>query len=237
MKQLLLLSNSTNPGEGYLEYPKESIRNFLGSDVKKVLFVPYAAVTISFDAYLDSVKVALSSLEIEIEGIHMSKDPKLAISQADAIFVGGGNSFALLKELQKNDLVKTIFDNVMDGTPFIGWSAGSNLACPSIRTTNDMPIVEPQSFEGLGLIPFQINPHYTNAKIPNHGGESRDLRIAEFLVKNQGMKVVGLPEGNILKVEGSRISLIGKGPITLFSYGNEPENLTSLDQLQGLVSN
>ena len=197
--------------------------------------MPYAAVTLSYDTYLESVKKALSNLEIEIAGIHNMPDPKIAVSEAEAIFVGGGNSFALLNELQRKDLLKNIFESVMAGAPFVGWSAGSNIACPTIRTTNDMPIVEPRSFDALGLIPFQINPHYTNETIPNHGGESRDLRIAEFLVKNKGTKVIGLPEGNILKVEGSRIELLGSGPFTLFSYGIKPETHNSFDRLQGLL--
>jgi dipeptidase E len=138
------------------------------------------------------------------------------------VFVGGGNTFRLLKVLQDSELFPLLRDRVLAGMPYLGASAGVNLACPTIRTTNDMPIVEPASLDALGLIPFQINPHFTDAVIPNHGGETRSERLAEFLELNRSMPVLALREGTALQVEGQRMSLLGGQPGRAFLYGREP---------------
>ena len=196
--RLLLLSNSTNFGEEYLGYPRKEIQRFLGDSIKEVLFIPYAGVTISYDEYTSRVKKVFEELGYSLNGIHTCNDHIQAVADAEAIAIGGGNTFELLNQLYRKQLVDPIKVKVHAGTPFMGWSAGSNMTCPTIMTTNDMPISEPPSFTALDLIPFQINPHYTEGKIPNHGGESRNMRIEEFLEINRDMIVVGLPEGMII---------------------------------------
>lgn len=233
-KRLLLISNSTNYGEKYLEYPKGEIKRFLGTNVKKVLFIPFAGVTMTYDEYQTKVANVFNELGYEVESVHNTDTPIEAVVKAEAIVVGGGNTFHLLDELKKWGLEQPIRERVANGTPYIGWSAGSNLACPSIKTTNDMPIVEPNNFCALNLIPFQINPHYTDAMPPNHGGESREQRLNEFLEANREIYVVGLKEGTMLLVEGEKMQLIGKNPMRLFKHGEairEFDKNTSLDFL------
>ena len=157
--RLLLISNSTNPGEAYLGYPKNNIKEFLTEVTGKVIFIPYAAVTFSYDEYEAKVSKRFNEMGIEIISIHHFEDRKAAVENASAIVVGGGNTWQLLKLLKDNDLVGIIRKKVLSGIPYVGWSAGSNVACPTIRTTNDMPVAEPGSFAAFNLIPFQINPH------------------------------------------------------------------------------
>lgn len=225
-RRLLLLSNSTNFGEPFLQYPKAHIQEFLGSKVSQLLFIPYAAVGFSYDLYASKVNEALSSIGVKVESIHTHPNPVDAVMNAQAIAVGGGNTFELLNLLYKNQLIEPIRSRVESGMPYIGWSAGSNVASPTIKTTNDMPISEPPSFEALNLIPFQLNPHYTEEKIPNHGGEGRKDRINEFIVLNP-QTVVGIAEGNLLEVNGSDITLIGPDDIKVFKGGQE---ITSYDR-------
>jgi len=149
--------------------------------------------------------------------------------------VGGGNTFQLTKLVQDHQLLDPIKEAVQKGMPYIGWSAGSNLSCPTIMTTNDMPIVEPASFTGLDLIPFQLNPHYTEATIPNHGGESRDMRISEFISVNKDKIVVGLPEGSLLRREGDQLSFIGKGQCRLFQHGHAVRLFSAGEDLSWLL--
>ncbi len=238
MSKLLLISNSTNYGEEYLGHPRVEIAKFLGSDIKKVLFIPFAAVSFSYDAYLEKVGKVFNELGYEVESIHKAAEPISAIMNAEAIIVGGGNTFHLLHVLQTSGMMQPIFERVHSGTPYIGWSAGANLACPTIKTTNDMPVIEPESFEALNLVPFQINPHYTDAMPENHGGETREQRILEFLEVNKDIYVVGLKEGTMLLVEGSRTKLVGKKPMRLFKYGKpilEHESSANLDFLMSEV--
>ena len=157
--RLLLISNSTNAGEEYLDYPKEEIGRFLGEKSVKALFIPYAAVTFSFSDYEKKVQNRFREVGHDIESIHNYSDPVKAIEEAEAIVVGGGNTWQLLKIIIDNRLIEPVRNKVFEGTPYIGWSAGSNMACPTIRTTNDMPILEPGAFNAFSLIPFQINPH------------------------------------------------------------------------------
>lgn len=235
-KRLLLLSNSTNPGESYLGWPKSHIKDFLGTTVKNVLFIPYAGVTISYDDYSTSVANQFNSLEYQVDSIHKIDTKNEFIQDYDAIVIGGGNTFQLTSLLQNNNLMGPIKQAVENGIPFIGWSAGSNITCPTIMTTNDMPIIEPQSFDALDLIPFQINPHYTEATIPNHGGESRNMRIKEFLSVNQDRNVVGIPEGSLLRLEGPQLFFIGKGTCKVFSHGKSDLSYKDGDDLSWLLN-
>ena len=226
MKKLLLISNSTNAGEAYLGWPRNDIKNFLNTnEVSRVLFVPYAGVSVAYDAYTTKVADVFKELGVEIYGIHNEADPVKAVKEAEAIAVGGGNTFHLLYMLHKLKLVNAIREQALKGVPYMGWSAGSNVACPSLKTTNDMPIIEPASFDCTALVPFQINPHYLDAHPDGHGGETREQRIEEFLKVNQQIYVVGLREATLLLVEGDKISLIGKRPMRVFKYGEEPKEI------------
>lgn len=220
--RLLLLSNSTNYGSTFLGHAGDTIRAFFGGDVGEVLFVPYAAVRFSFDAFADKVAERFGPLGYGVRPIHREADPVAAVERADAIAVGGGNTFQLLLRLYEGALLDPIRARVRAGMPYAGWSAGSNVACPTIRTTNDMPIVEPPSLDALGLVPFQINPHYTDAAIPNHGGETRSERLLEFIAANPGMPVVGLREGTTIRVDGARMTLLGERPAIVFLAGRDP---------------
>lgn len=230
MKNLLLISNSTNPGEEYLGWPRQYIKDFMDkSGVKKVLFVPYAGVGLSdesleksFDLYEEKVKNVYDELGYEVYSIHKEKDPVKAVEEASAIAVGGGNTFYLVYMLHKLNLVNIISEKVKQGMYYMGWSAGANVACPTLRTTNDMPIIEPASFDCFDLIPFQINPHYLHGNPPGHGGETRQQRIEEFLVINREMTVVGLREASLLHIEGDFVKLLGKNSMRLFRFGVEP---------------
>lgn len=221
--QLLLLSNSTLPGEAYLSWPRKHIDNFTGCKSLKTLFIPYAGVTITYDAYTAAVQKALPYLQVE--GIHNSPHPHSSLDNAELIIAGGGNTFMLFKILHEKGLMLPLRERIMGGIPFIGWSAGSNLACPGLYTTNDMPIAEPPSFAGLQLISFQINPHFTDAVLSGHGGETRQQRIAEFLSANQNRTVIGLVEGSLISVESDRYILKGRNGSLLFKHDGRPVEL------------
>ena len=233
--RLLLISNSTNPGEPYLNYPKQNIKEFLGKHTVKALFIPYAAVTFSYDDYEIKVKERFNEIGHNIVSIHHFPDPVKAINDASAIVVGGGNTWKLLKTIRENRLIDPVRNKVKSGTPYIGWSAGSNMACPTIRTTNDMPVVEPDSFEAFNLIGFQINPHYLDANPAGHAGETREQRIEEFIEINPGIRVVGLREGSMLLLENKKLRLIGSRPLRIFKKGTTPVELSSEDDLSFLL--
>jgi len=233
--RLLLISNSTNPGEPYLDYPKNNIKSFLGNKPVKALFIPYAAVTFSFDTYEQKVEERFMEIGHEIVSIHRFPDPLKAVKEASAIVVGGGNTWKLLKMIRDNKLIEAVREKVISGTPYIGWSAGSNMACPTIRTTNDMPVVEPDSFSAFNLIPFQINPHYLDANPAGHAGETREQRIEEFIEANHGLYVAGLREGCMLLREDEKLSLTGTKTIRIFKNGTTPVELTSNDDLSFLL--
>lgn len=220
---LLLISNSTNPGEEYLGWPRQEIKSYLDArQVKRVLFIPFAAVTFSYDLYEEKVNSVFQTLGFEAYSIHKEKDPIKAVEEAEAIAVGGGNTFHLVREMQKLGLMTAIKERVLQGIPYMGWSAGSNVACPTLRTTNDMPIVEPESFNCMGLIPFQINPHYLDAHPENHGGETREQRIEEFIAANKDVYVAGLREATLLLYEDGKLSLRGRHSLRVFKYGETP---------------
>jgi len=219
--RVLLVSNSTNAGEEYLGWPKQDIADFLGKDVKRVLFIPYAGVTMTYDEYEKKVQDKLGPYGYQIDSIHKYEEKRKAITEADAIMIGGGNTFHLLRAIQQLELVEYLRMKVLEGTPYVGWSAGSNVTCPTICTTNDMPIVEPLSFSALNLVRFQINPHYLDAHPDGHGGETREERIGEFLVANPDDYVVGLREGCYIKIENGDVGLYGKKSMRVFKNGEE----------------
>jgi dipeptidase E len=233
--RLLLISNSTNPGEKYLDYPKNNIKEFLGSSPARALFIPYAAVTFSYDDYEQKVSERFREIGHDIISVHRFSNPVESIKNAGAIVVGGGNTWKLLRLLKENGLIDIVREKVLAGIPYIGWSAGSNVACPTIRTTNDMPITEPGSFSAFNLVPFQINPHYLDANPAGHAGETREQRIEEFLEMNQGVYVAGLRESTMLLVENTKVSLIGPRNIRIFLKGTIPVELGPEDDLSFLL--
>lgn len=235
-KRLFLLSNGS---ELVGEHPNEDVvgalRDFLGEGVRRLLLIPYASVIRTYDESAALARSRLAPLGYEIESVHESHDPRAAVALAEAIVIHGGNTFRLLSELHENNLLGAIRARVEAGTPYVGWSAGANVACPTIRTTNDMPVVEPQSFAALTLVPFQINPHYTERALDGHHGETRDERIAEFVHLNPGVYVVGLREGTTLRVEDSNVRLVGDKPARVFLQGRAPFEVSPHDSLQFLL--
>lgn len=206
MKILMLSSSKVGDG-GYLESAKEMIVDHL-KGISDVLFIPFAGVTVGWDDYTDAVCKALP--ELQVKSIHQYEEPKQAIIEAKAILVGGGNTFNLLNQLYQQDLIGNLKAKVASGMPYIGWSAGSNICGHSIRTTNDMPIIEPPSFDALSFVPFQLNPHYSDYHPPGFNGETRAQRIAEFCVLNPQMPVIGIREGTALQRIDNSLTLLGK---------------------------
>ena len=190
-----------------------------------MLFVPFAAVMRPEAEYWEKVRKQFGPLGYEGESLHEASDARAAVEGADAIAVGGGNTFKLLRAVYEAGVVELVRERVEAGMPYVGWSAGSNLACPTIRTTNDMPIVEPPTFEALNLVPFQINPHYTDYHPPGHMGETRDERLGEFVHVNPGVRVIGIREGTMLRVEGDDIKLLGGKPARYFIKGEAPRDV------------
>ncbi len=220
--RVLLLSTSTLHGGGYMDYAEGEIRDFLGP-VKRVVFVPFALHNCS--AYAGRVRSRFVQWGYACDSLHEASDPRAAISAAEAIFIGGGNTFRLLKTLQDLDLLGVIRERVFSGMPYMGSSAGSNVAGPTIKTTNDMPIVEPSSFEALGLVPFQINPHYLDPDPGStHMGETREERILQFLEEND-TPVIGLREGALLRCETGSCVLKGAAGARLFRHRVAPLEL------------
>jgi dipeptidase E len=236
-RRLLLLSNGSELiGRNPTEFSHNALRDFLGASVKRVLFVPFAAVVSTEDEYLARVRRNFGPLGYEAESLHHADDARAAVERADAIAVGGGNTFHLLRGLYRAGVVELIRERVASGTPYVGWSAGSNVACPTIRTTNDMPIVEPPTLDALGLVPFQINPHYTDFHPPGHMGETRDERLKEFAHANPGVRVIGIREGTMLRVEGDEITLVGDKPARYFIKGEEPRDIAPEESFSFLLS-
>lgn len=233
--RLLLLSNSRNFGGEYLGHAEGLIKDFLGPAVKTVLFVPFASVRVAWSDFAYLVGRKLGELGYRLEPVHAFPEPAEAVARAEAIVVGGGNTFHLLKLLHDTGLIAAIRTRAAEGIPYVGWSAGANVAGLSIRTTNDMPIVQPRSFEALSLVPFQINPHYTDAVIPEHAGETRAERLLEFVAANPGVPVVGLREGSILRLEGGKLELLGPKPARLFVSGRDPAEYQPGPSLQFLM--
>jgi dipeptidase E len=235
-RRLLLLSNGSElVGEHPTDFARDSVRAFFGGSVRRVLFVPFAAVVRTEDEYAARVRRLFVPLGYEVESLHEASDARSAVEGADAFAVGGGNTFKLLRGLYEAGVVEHLRARVEAGVPYVGWSAGSNVACPTIRTTNDMPIVEPPTLRALGLVPFQINPHYTDAHIEGHMGETRDERLAEFVHMNPGVRVIGLREGTMLRVEGADARLVGGKPARLFLKGEEPRDIAPEESFSFLL--
>ncbi|MGD2034311.1 MAG: dipeptidase PepE [Bacteroidales bacterium] len=233
--RLLLFSNSTNAGEEYLRYTLPFIKTFLKETPKDGLFIPFAGISIGYDSYADLVRAGLGHINLTIQSVHRMENMVQAVHDARFIVVGGGNTFFLLKEMQNHNLLTVIREKIMAGTPYIGWSAGSNLACPTIKTTNDMPIVEPDNFNALNLIPFQINPHYTDLIVKGHAGETRDMRINEFILANKDQYVAGLREGSAFRIEKQKIHLLGEKKCKIFRYGKKPFEMSLGEDFQFLM--
>ncbi len=235
MKRLLLLSNSTMAGQPYLEYPKEDIKQFLGNKKVTALFLPFAAVAFSWDEYESRVKERFLEIGHDVISIHRFPDAAQAVRDAEAIVVGGGNTWNLLYHVHSLDLIEPVREKVLFGTKYIGWSAGANVACPTIMTTNDMPIVDPKGFHAFNLVPFQINPHYLDANPEGHGGETREERILEFTAVNRDVYVAGLREGCMFYVNGSEMRIKGIRTLRLFKYGAEPREMRTDDDLSFML--
>ncbi len=233
--KLLLLSNSTNPGEDFLQWAEKDIQKFYEGKVKSALFFPYAAVTISYDEYVGKVKQKFAQFGVDVVSVHEVDNRKKAVENAESYIMGGGNTFRLLKILQQFMLIDLLRYQVnRKGIPYLGWSAGANVVCPTISTTNDMPIVEPDTFTAINLVQFQINPHYTGKTIPGHGGESRDDRIREFLVMDPETAVIGMPEGSLLEINDFDIEYRGKANACLFEHGAETKEIVPGSDLSHL---
>ncbi|WP_353942272.1 dipeptidase PepE [Streptomyces sp. HUAS MG91] len=229
---LLLLSNSTQYGQGYLAHALDAVTGFLPAKAR-LAFVPYALA--DHDAYTAKVRGALEGAGIEVRGVHEGGDPLAQLASADAVFIGGGNSFRLLSALYRTGLRDALIKAVGDGLPYMGASAGTNMAAPTLRTTNDMPIVQPPSFETLGLVPFQINPHYLDPDPSStHKGETREERLTEFLEEND-VPVLGLREGSWLRVEGERATVLGERAARLFRRGAAPQELPTGSDVSQLL--
>jgi len=217
--RLLLISNSTNYDSGYLDHAANEIQEFLGS-IKNVTFIPYALH--DQEAYAERAIARFEILGYQMQSIHHSTNPRLTIEQAEAVFIGGGNTFRLLNELYTQDLLDAIRQRVAEGMPYIGSSAGSNIAGPTIKTTNDMPIVQPPSFNALNLVSFQINPHFLDPDSSStHMGETREQRLVQFLEEND-TTVVALREGTMVRVENETTTLKGTSGARIFRKGKSP---------------
>ena len=230
--RILLISNSTVYGRGYLDHVETEIKQILGG-IRRVLFFPFALF--DRDSYAAKAAERFAAMGYSIDSAHSAKDLPAAVEAAEAIFIGGGNTFRLLKALQDFDLLEPIRRKVSNGAPYIGSSAGSNVAGPTIRTTKDMPIVQPRSFDSLGLVPFQISPHFQDPD-PNstHMGETQEERILQFLEENE-TPVVGIREGAWLVCENGHVTLNGSTGARIFRRGHEPLEANLGDEIANFV--
>ncbi len=234
-RRILLFSTSTVHGSGFLEYCTGEIADHFERR-GKILFIPYASPGgISHGAYTERVARRFDEIGIAVEGIHESPDPVVAVRDADGLFIGGGNTFLLLRELYRMNVLAPIRDRVYRGMPYMGSSAGSNVAGRTIGTTNDMPIVHTPSFEALGIVPFNLNPHYLDPDPGStHMGETRQTRIQEFHVQN-AEPVIGLREGAWLRIDGAVMRLEGRGGARLFRRGEDPVELAAGSDLSEML--
>jgi dipeptidase E len=232
MRHLLLISTSTVFGTRYLEHAQDELRRLL-SGVSRVLFIPHALK--DRQGYAARARQAFAEIGLELDSLHEAEDPARAVDEAEAVFCGGGNTFRLLAAIDELGVLPQIRARALEGMPYAGASAGSNLACPTIKTTNDMPIVQPRSFDALALVPFQINPHYLDS-VPGSRqmGETRETRIREFHEEN-ATSVVGLREGAMLRVEGTSVTLVGRAGARVFRQGEEPVEVVPVASIGSLV--
>ena len=232
-RRLLLISTSTVHGTAFLEHAFEELRDFLGR-TSRVLFLPYALK--DHQAYTARVRAVFESIGFRLDSLHEAPSPADALERAEAVFTGGGNTFRLLQTLYHLDLVHILRRRALEGMFYSGASAGSNLACPTIRTTNDMPIVEPPTLDALGLVSFQINPHYVDPDPGStHMGETRETRIREFHEEN-ATPVVGLREGAMLRVDGDAVLLKGIAGVRIFRRGQEPIEILPVARLEPFLN-
>ena len=218
-RRLLLLSTARDSNGVFLLNASTAIRSLLGESIRSALLIPYSGVTITPQHYLQRAAVPFAKLGYTLHSIVDASDPARAVLEAEAIVVGGGNTFQLLTALYERELIDVIRARVLTGVPYLGWSAGAVITAPTIGTTNDMPIVEPPSLRALNLIPFQINAHYTDFHQPGHQGETRAERLEEYIAVNQTTRVLGLREGCSLRITDDEISLNGLGTAPVFSFG------------------
>jgi dipeptidase E len=232
MKNIIIASTSTLHNGQYLDYLLPEIQLFFGH-CSEIIFIPYARPSgISHDDYTKKVAQVFGKISIAVKGIHEFKNPIEAIEKAQGIFTGGGNTFLLVSQLYENNLVETLKKAVLNGTPYLGTSAGSNICGVTMSTTNDMPIVYPPSFTTLGWVPFNINPHYLDpVEGSTHMGETRETRILEFLQLN-AEPVIGLREGSWLEVKGDSIILKGALTARVFKRNETPYEVTPETELK-----
>lgn len=229
--RILAFSSSRVGNSGYLEAAAPIIKKFLGDAILDIAFIPFASVG-SYDEYFENVSKALAGLNYNIQLV-LPDNAKAVLAKCGVIMVGGGNTFKLLDEIYRCQILDVIRDKVNKGTPYIGWSAGANITGPTIGTTNDMPIVEPKSFNALGMFPFQINPHYFNQPIVGHNGETRDQRLTEFIIMNPGNPIVCLPEGTALLFDAGNLKLIGETSAILLQQEEPSDAIVRKEILVG----
>ncbi|SHF78984.1 dipeptidase PepE [Flavobacterium defluvii] len=234
MKSIIIASTSTLHGGSYLEYLLPTLEVHF-KNCKTVLFIPYARPGgISHEEYTQKAAEAFASINITLQGIHEFESPEKAIQNAEGFFTGGGNTFLLVTQLYRNNIMQLLSEKVKNGTPYLGTSAGSNICGLSMQTTNDMPIIYPPSFQTLGLIPFNLNPHYLDPDVNSqHMGETRETRIKEFHAFNT-IPVLGLREGSWLEVKGNKVVLKGALKARLFKQNQTPEELEPESDLSDL---
>mmetsp|Transcript_17401 Transcript_17401/g.30669 ORF Transcript_17401/g.30669 Transcript_17401/m.30669 type:complete len:238 (-) Transcript_17401:35-748(-) len=234
--QLLLLSSSRADGTGYLEHALTMLKALVKPNTRW-LFIPYAGVSISYDDYHSKVKEALGDLDCQIDSAHQLDEPAAELDNYDGVLVGGGNTFHLLHELYRFKLIEAIQTQYKKGMHYIGWSAGSNVASLSIRTTNDMPIIEPPSFTALQLVPFQLNPHYIDYHPPGHHGETRQQRLEEFTKVDPATPILAIQEGTALHVENGTMKLLGNKEGFLFHGETQKQEFAAGSDLSHWLSN
>lgn len=235
-RNLLIVSTSTVHGKPYLSYLTDEIKaHFQG--VTEIVFIPFARPSgLSWDAYTEVARKYFEGIGISVKGIHEFENRKKAIENAQGVFTGGGNTFVLLKEVWESEIMETLRQKITDGLPYMGTSAGSNITGQNVKNTNDMPIVYPPTFEAIGAIPFNINPHYLDPDPSSkHMGETRETRIKEYLTFND-LRVVGLREGSYLKVHGDSISLGGELSMRVFEKGKEPYEIETGGDISFLLT-
>jgi len=213
--RIIAFSSSRVGAGSYLQDVAPMVKDFLGDKKLRIAFIPFASVDTNGPAYVEMVRQGINNESYNIE-IVQRNNARESLDNAEVIMVGGGNTFKLLHDIYQLKILDIIRDKINGGVPYIGWSAGANILSPSIGTTNDMPIIEPKSFNALGLFPFQINPHYNNEKPAGHNGETRDQRLEEFLQLNPGIPIVALPEGTALQMEHKKLQLMGTKSAILF---------------------
>jgi dipeptidase E len=233
--RLLLMSNSRMEGLGYLEHARTAIADVVAGTGKRVVFVPWAMVVRPLDDYVEVVRPVFAEIGCTLDGLHRAAEPRAAVARADVIVVGGGNTWHLVRQLRLHGLLDVMRDAVRGGTPYIGWSAGANVACPTFQTTNDMPICDPLGYDTLGLVPFQLNPHYVHGRPPGVGGETREERILEYVALHPGVWVAGLRDGLMLGVEDGSIRLLGPTTCRVWRKGEPARELGAGDDLGFLL--